>query len=75
MLALGTLGERQEKTKGPWRSPLLTEMSKALPTNALLGGWNSESLLGGSAGAVVSVTRESLSRFIFTGAVFVFCEE
>lgn len=54
MLSLGTLGERQDSRKGAWRSGLLTEMARALPTNPLLGGWNSKSLLGGGAEAVVS---------------------
>lgn len=54
VLSLGTLGERQDAAKGACRSRLLTEMARALPTNALLGGWNSKTLLGGGAGAVVS---------------------
>lgn len=54
VLSLGTLGDRQDSRKGAWRSGLLTEMARALPPNALLGGWNSKSLLGGGAEAVVS---------------------
>lgn len=63
VLTLGTLGERQDTVNGAWRNPFLTEMAKALPTNALLGGWNSKSLLGGGAEAVVSNhSREYLPR-------------
>ncbi|CAN0097846.1 unnamed protein product, partial [Laminaria digitata] len=64
VLTLGTLGERQDATNGAWRSPFLTEMAKALPTNALLGGWNSKSLLGGGAEAV------GLASVLFCLAVF-----
>ena len=63
MLSLGTLGERQDSRKGAWRSGLLTEMARALPTNPLLGGWNSKSLLGGGAEAVVSFFSLAVSCF------------
>lgn len=65
VLSLGTLGERQDAIKGAWRSGLLTEMSRALPTNALLGGWNSKSLLGGGAEAVVSVPFPPVSTLSY----------
>eukprot|EP00752_Nemacystus_decipiens_P009452 g8451.t1 len=64
VLTLGTLGERQDSKKGAWRSGLLTEMARALPTNPLLGGWNSKSLLGGGAEAV------GLASVFFCLAVF-----
>ncbi|CAM9979559.1 unnamed protein product, partial [Hapterophycus canaliculatus] len=64
VLSLGTLGERQDSRKGAWRSGVLTEMARALPTNALLGGWNSKSLLGGGAEAV------GLASVLFCLAVF-----
>ncbi|CAM9700735.1 unnamed protein product [Ectocarpus sp. 4 AP-2014] len=64
VLSLGTLGDRQDSRKGAWRSGLLTEMARALPPNALLGGWNSKSLLGGGAEAV------GLASVLFSLAVF-----
>ncbi|CAM9739216.1 unnamed protein product [Ectocarpus fasciculatus] len=64
VLSLGTLGDRQDSKKGAWRSGLLTEMARALPPNALLGGWNSKSLLGGGAEAV------GLASVLFSLAVF-----
>ncbi|CAM9276107.1 unnamed protein product [Pylaiella littoralis] len=64
VLSLGTLGELQDSKSGTWRSGLLTEMARALPPNALLGGWNSKSLLGGGAEAV------GLASVLFCLAVF-----
>ncbi|CAN0300725.1 unnamed protein product [Ectocarpus sp. 12 AP-2014] len=64
VLSLGTLGDRQDSRKGARRSGLLTEMARALPPNALLGGWNSKSLLGGGAEAV------GLASVLFSLAVF-----
>lgn len=53
VLCLGTLGERLEAKNSRQYPGLLAELARALPANALLGGWNSKTLLGGGAGAVV----------------------
>lgn len=64
VLCLGTLGEGLNPSKSVWHPRLLAELARALPTNALLGGWNSRTLLGGGAASV------GVASVLFSLAVF-----